>query len=382
MRAVEHLQLDPLNITARSQDLMLHGRVAGYRPEQWQQPAYGGRLFFDWGDWLAVRPMQELPYFRTKMLETARQKRHADWAIAHAALLDEMREIVRLEGPVSNRDFTMASRARVSSYRGRKDSSLALFHLWRTGEIMTADRNRFERVYDLTERVAPTEFIREEAEAATARFLLLKNIAFNGIRDSSGSFPVTGPVRAPEARMLLAELLEDGLITGLEVEGQRGPQYLLSSDLPLLDDLLNNRVPAEWRPLAETNLESVKFLAPLEPTTARGRSAKLFGFEYIWEVYKPADKRRWGYYVLPVLWGDELVARVDLKLDRPNSTLQLLGFWLEDEATGKKPGFAEALGRGFADLQQFVSAQKLDLEPIRPVALRAATRKAARAANG
>lgn len=380
MQSIEHLQLDPLNITARSQDLKLHARVAGYQPEQWQQPAYAERQFFDWGDWLAVRPMQELPYFRTQMRAVSRQPRHADWAAAHSGLLAEIRETVRLDGPVSNRDFTMDSRTRVNSYRGRKDSSLALFHLWRTGEIMTTDRNRFERIYDLTERVAPAELIYEEGEAATARYLLLKNIAFNGIRDAAGSFPVTGPVRAAEARKLLTELVGDGLVTEVTVEGWRGPHYLLTSDLPLLAELLQDRVPAEWQPLAETSLEAVTFLAPLEPVSARGRALKLFGFEYIWEVYKPVHKRRWGYYVLPILWGDELVARTDLKLDRSTNTLQVLGFWLEQPATGNNADFAEALGRGFANLQQFLSAAKLDLSPIRPVALRSAARKSAKAA--
>ncbi len=71
MRAVEHLQLDPLNITARSQDLMLHARVQDYEPEAWQQHAYGRRQFFDWGGWLAVRPMTELPYFRRYMQDYA-----------------------------------------------------------------------------------------------------------------------------------------------------------------------------------------------------------------------------------------------------------------------------------------------------------------------
>lgn len=155
MQAIEHMQLDPLNITARSQDLMLHARVQDYHPEQWQQPTYGDRKFFDWGDWLAVRSMHELPYFRALMQASALQKRHSDWANAHTDLLNEIREIVRAEGPVSNRDFKTATRKRVDAYRGRKDSSLALFHLWRTGEVMTTDRNRFERVYDLTERVAP-----------------------------------------------------------------------------------------------------------------------------------------------------------------------------------------------------------------------------------
>src|SRR5690554_1135591 len=213
MRAVEHLQLDPLNITARSQDLMLHARVDGYEPEAWQEPAYSQRQFFDWGAWLAVRPMDELPYFRTHMLEAAAAPRQREWAGTHAALLDEMRQVLRDEGPVSNRDFDMKNRQRVDSYRGRKDSAVALYYLWTVGEVMIHSRNRFERTYDLTERIAPAEFITEKPAHEVERFMMLKGVAFHGLRDSSGSYPVTGAMYAAPAKALLQELTLDGLLT-------------------------------------------------------------------------------------------------------------------------------------------------------------------------
>lgn len=171
---------------------MLHARVADYEPEAWQRKAYGERKFFDWGGWLAVRPMDELPYFRTYMAETARHPYYVEWVKAHAEVLNEMRQVVREEGPVSNRDFEMNARKRVDSYRGRKDSSVALYYLWNTGEVMIHDRSRFERSYDLTERIAPSELIQEAPIHEVERFMMLKNVAFAGIRDSSGSFPIPG----------------------------------------------------------------------------------------------------------------------------------------------------------------------------------------------
>jgi uncharacterized protein YcaQ len=378
MRAVEHLQLDPLNITARSQDLMLHARVADYAPESWQQPTYDERKFFDWGGWLAVRPMEELPYFRHYMVEAAQEPQHTDWAKAHAALLAEMRAVVREEGPVSNRDFAMASRNRVNSYRGRKDSALALYHLWRTGEVMIHGRERFERSYDLTERIAPAELICEAPAHEAERFMMLKRVAFEGLHDRGGSaFPIPGAYRVGEVRELLDELTHDGLLVAVQVEGRRGKQHLLATDLPLLEALLSGRVPEAWQPVGLTTSDAVTFLAPLDPVSARGRAAKVFGFDYVWEVYKPVDKRKWGYYVLPILWGDALVARADLKLDRSTNTLQVLGFWLEEPATGKDAAFATALGRGFANLRRFLAAERLDVSAIRPVALRKEVRKVA-----
>src|SRR5690606_34428760 len=197
MRAVENLQLDPLNITARSQDLMLHARVAGYQPEGWQALAYGERRFFDWGGWLAVRPMEELPYFRSYMREAARHPELVSWAETHAGVLDEMRAVLRERGPVSNRDFETKERARVSSYLVRE---------------------------------AP----RDEAE----RFMVLKAVAFHGLHDGSRCFPMPGPTKVGPTRQRLAELVADGLVSEVTVEGQRGTHYLLTRELPLLDELM------------------------------------------------------------------------------------------------------------------------------------------------
>jgi uncharacterized protein YcaQ len=122
-----------------------------------------------------------------------------------------------------------------------------------------------------------------------------------------------------------------------------------------------------------TTTDEVVFLAPLDPVSARGRAKVLFGFDYIWEVYKPKEKRKFGYYTLPVLWGDRLVARFDSKLDRPTNTFVILGLWLEDEALGRDEAFAEALGRGFTRFVAFLGANKLDARAIREPLLRQRT---------
>ena len=116
-----------------------------------------------------------------------------------------------------------------------------------------------------------------------------------------------------------------------ETKGSKDPvRYLLTEDLPLLEELHAGRIPAAWQPTGPTTEEEAAFLAPLEIVSARGRALPLFQFDYKWEVYKPLEERRWGYYVLPILYGDRLVARLEPKLDRPTRTLTILGFWLED----------------------------------------------------
>src|SRR4029453_1413406 len=122
MRTMEYLQLDPLQIIARSQDIKLHSRVLDYTPGLWEKLTYQQRKFFDWGGWLAVRPMDELPHWRVIMRrERENNSRMLSIERDHAEAIVEMRAILRERGTVTNRDFAMAARTRTQSYRGRKD---------------------------------------------------------------------------------------------------------------------------------------------------------------------------------------------------------------------------------------------------------------------
>lgn len=375
MRAIEYLQLDPLQIIARSQDIMLYGRVLDYTPGLWEEVTYQQRQFFDWGGWLAIRPMDELPHWRVVM----RRERDGNYGDArirqmahdHAEAITEMRAILQEREAVSNRDFKLETRKRTQSYRGRKDSSLALYYLWRTGEAMTHHRENFERMYALTEKVAPAHLIYESDEAQAERFLIKKEVSFSGlarISRTSESWQRGEPERA--AKKLLETILADGDLIQVKVEGWKAVLYALGSDAEILHDLSAGRVPQAWTPLTTATTEEVVFLAPLDPVSARGRAKVLFGFDYVWEVYKPVEKRKFGYYTLPVLWGDRLVARFDSKLDRPTNTFIILGFWLEDEALGKDEAFAEALAAGFARFVKFLGASKLEAEAINEPLLR------------
>jgi uncharacterized protein YcaQ len=375
MRAIEYLQLDPLQIVARSQDITLHSRVLEYKPGMWEDVTYKKRKFFDWGGWLAARPMDELPYWRTVM-HRERDGHYGDSRIRgmardHADAISEMRAILRERGIVSNRDFEMATRTRTQSYRGRKDSALALYYLWRTGEVMTHHRERFERVYALTEQVAPAHLIRESSNAETDRFLIKKEISFSGlsrIKRTSETWQRGEPDRA--AKKMLEEMLADGEIIEVKVEGWKALHHALGSDAKILNDLSAGRLPKLWTPLDTTTTEEVVFLAPLDQVSARGRAKVLFDFDYVWEVYKPVHQRKFGYYTLPILWGDQLVGRFDSKLDRTTNTFVILGLWLEDKALGKNDVFAEALARGFARFVTFLGASKLNAKAIAEPLLR------------
>jgi uncharacterized protein len=378
MRQMEYLQLDPLQIIARSHDIQLHSRVLDYRPGLWEEPAYGQRQFFDWGAWLAVRAMEELPHWRVVMRrEKQTNSRLRNTAQEHAAAVEEMRLLLKERGTVSNRDFEMAKRTRTNSYRGRKDSSLALYYLWLTGEVMIHHRENFERVYALTEAVAPDHLIRESEESEADRFLVRKEVRFAGLsrlKRTSESFHRGVPHE--QGLSLIEKMLEEGELIPVQVEGWKQVHCAPASDLPLLEDLSAGRVPAAWKPLGLTTLEEAVFLAPLDPVSARGRAKILFGFDYVWEVYKPVQQRRFGYYVLPVLWGDRLAARFDSKLDRTSGTFVILGLWLEDETLGQNEAFAGALAGGFARFVTFLGASRLDAAGIAEPLLRKRVRAA------
>ena len=367
MRAMEDLQLDPLVVVARAHDLALQSRVVDYAIDDWATLTYERREFFEWGGWLAVRPMEELPAFRVLMRREREQGHWLEVERDHHDAIEEMRGILRSGREVSNRDFAMGDRTRIDHYRGRKDSALALHYLWRVGEAMVSRRERFERVYALTEAVAPASALREMDEAEADDMLALKAVAAAGLTRLNGvkSAYVYGHKATPaEEAEWRDRWLADGSLIDVRVEGWRATQVALGSDAAILTGLEAGRVPAEWAPLETTTDEEATFLSPLDPVSARGRAKPLFDFEYTWEVYTPAAKRKFGYYVLPILWGDRLVGRFDPKLDRATGTLLILGLWLEDEALAKDGAFADALVAGMRRFMTFLGVRRIDVGAV------------------
>lgn len=367
MRVMEHVQLDPLAIIARAQDLALASRVIGYRPDDWMALAYERRRFFEWGGWLALRPMDELPYYRV-LMRREREGWWPQWAAAgHGPAIEEMREVLRKRREVSNRDFAIADRTRVDSYRGRKDSSVALHYLWRTGEAMVTRRERFERVYARTKAVAPARFLVEASDAETDEHLLMKSVAAAGITKLNGAGGTLLRSFSPgDAAAWKRRLVGDGVLIDVDIEGVKMTGLVaLASDGPILETLAAGRTPRAWKPLEATTTDEVTFLSPLDPVIHnRERTRQVFAFDYKWEVYDKPEKRKFGYYTLPILWGDRIVARMDAALDRTTMTLVIKGLWFEDDALAKNGVFGQAFGRGLARLAEFVGAASVDARAI------------------
>jgi uncharacterized protein YcaQ len=378
---MEDLQLDPLVVVARAHDLMLASRVVDYAIDDWAILTYQRREFFEWGGWLAVRPMEELPYFRVLMRREREQARWIEIEREHHEAIEEMRAVLRSGREVSNRDFAMRDRTRIDDYRGRKDSALALHYLWRVGEAMVTRRERFERVYALTEAVAPAWALREVDDAEAEDVLFRKAVAADGLTKLTAidSF-LRRRDGVTELATWRADRLADGTLVEVRVEGWRATQVALRSDAALLAELEAGGVPAAWAPLETTTDEEATFLSPLDPVSARGRAKPLFGFDYVWEVYKPVEKRSFGYYTMPILWGDRLVGRFDPKLGRATGTLVILGLWLEDPALAREAAFAEAMAAAMTRFRAFVGARRIDVSAMPRSPLR--TRLAKRAGRG
>jgi len=373
---MQGLQLDPLNIVARSQEIALYGRVLDFKLKYLYQAAYEKRVFFDYGGWLFMYPMSEFPYWRLHM-----KRRKAQGMYYDEAYRDPPAEVVKFvlnelhtRGPLGNRDFG-GEALKTWSYRGRKEASIALFYLWLIGEVMITNRKGFDRIYDLRERVLPREFDYSVTESEAEEFFSRKTIAHLGMarentwRTSFSSY-IHRDVTREEGKERVEQLIDQGIASRVRVEGSKDIYLILNSDQPHLSELEAGRIPKSWKPLGPSTEEEVTLLAPLEIVSARGRAKKVFDFEYLWEVYKPVDQRRWGYYTLPILYGDELVARLDPKLDRKTGTLHILGFWLEEDAP-KDEAFASALAHGLIRFAKLVNARKVAVDGVKPLKLRA-----------
>ena len=379
LRQMQGLQLDPLTMVARSQDIAMYGRVLNYKPAHLYKMAYQQRKAFDYGGWLFMYPMSEFPYWGLPMKHRRQHGIHYE-SFRHppAELVKHVLDELRERGPLGNRDFEGA-KVSAWSYRGRKEASIALFYLWLTGEVMITNRKGFDRIYDLRERVLPREFDFEVTDSEAEDFFIRKSIAFLGMaRENIWRTDLSGylnrDVPREEAKTRIESLIEQGVVARVCVENSKDSYLYLNSDQPHLSELEAGRIPKKWKPAGPSTQEEVTFLAPLEIVSARGRSKKVFDFEYLWEVYKPAHLRRWGYYTLPILYGDDLVARLDPKLDRKTNTLHVLGFWLEDDAP-KDEAFASALAKGLRRFADMIDAKKFDLSGIKPIKLRSYLKK-------
>jgi uncharacterized protein YcaQ len=358
------LQFDPLEVPgARNHDLVLHARVAGYRREWCEQWLYGPdrRLIELYNKSLNLLPMHELPHYRVSWrrnrleIEDGILTEQAD--VAKAIL-----KRLKADGPLSTAAFSEHGHAVDWWWAPTRASRAVMEALFVTGRIGIARREGNRRYYDLIERLVAPELLRlEESEEDGMTRRLLSRFRATGLTTPVGTqTEVMYSAGSTADRVRRTARLEDeGLLLPVELEGHRGIRYVVADEEPILEATAD--ATAQPPP-------AVSFLGPLDPLVwDRKLLRSLWGFDYLWEVYVPEPKRRWGYYVLPILFGDRLVGRIEPRLDRKAQMLNVLGIWFEQSfAPMEAPGFIAALADAMEDYRSFVGASKLTWPRTQP----------------
>ncbi len=361
MRVIDRLgslQFDPLEVAGRNHDLAVLARIDGYRRAWTDRLLYEDRVLYETHNkGLSLVPTAELPLYRITW-DLNRIEHDGKAFDEHAPLVEELLERIRASGPMSSTDIE--PRAAIDWYWRPTNQVRALLEaLAEAGIVGLARREGNRRVYDLAERLFPADLLADRrTQDEQRRHKLLSRFRAHGLLGTSGQAELwlgTGPTNgrggvaattAADRVRRRAELIDQGLLTPVAVEGLKGNRFVLNEEMPLLDqaqrEIATGRSP-DGRPAG------VAFLAPLDPLVwDRQLLRPLFGFDYVWEVYVPASKRRWGYYVLPIWFGDRLVGRIEPRIDRQARALRILGIWWEDgfdplAEDGFVDGFANAL---------------------------------------
>jgi uncharacterized protein YcaQ len=323
------IQFDPLNIVGRNPDLVLQSRVADYRPAMLYALTYEERRIYDYWDKMMSRLlMRDWPNMAPRRADMSAH--HAPRRAEYAAHVQVILDMLRQQGPMSSLDFKeQHGLARKMDWRwGPMRAAKALMEMLSdTGELMVSFRRGSRRYYDLAERVLPAEIAAQPLLTDRQAYLEWRVVrrcqGLGLVGPGMGGEIWAGVAKAPERARAIETLVEQGEMTPLRIEGDGRTHYLLTGDLPYLEAAR----ASEPAPRAA-------FIAPLDNLLwSRNLIERLFGFRYVWEVYKPAHQRRYGYYVLPVLYGDRFVARFDAKLDRKKGELFLLSWhWEPDES--------------------------------------------------
>ena len=368
------IQFDPIDVAGRNHDLVLLARVADYRREQTDRLLYETRALYEtYNKGLSIVPSAEMPWYRITW-DRARRRHEGGTFDEHAPLVEELLTRIRDTGPMAATD--VEPRAAIEWYwRPTNQVRAILEALAEAGTLGLARRDRNRRVYDLIERLLPAELLERRESARDAfRHKLLSRYRAHGLLGVSGSAElwygtapqdVVGledglPLKVAARRVLHAELVERGALVPVDVEGVAGPRFVPVTALERLDqaeaEIARGQPPGLAAP-------GVVFLAPLDPLVwDRDLLRSLYGFDYIWEAYVPEARRRWGYYVLPVLFGDRLVGRVYPRADRKAGVLEIADIWWED---GFSPlaaeGFLDGLAEAIAAQQRFNSLERIGL---------------------
>jgi uncharacterized protein YcaQ len=358
-RRLGSIQFDPIAVAGRSHDLVLHARVAGYDPA-WCDLLYERREVFEaYNKGLSLVPTDDFPWFRVMVSRSSPHVLPDNRQVAERVL-----ERIRAEGPLSALDFERERGPTVDWFGAPRNVVSAVLEAYTdTGVLGLARRDGNRRYYDLLERLLPRDVLERDLPLEDKlRHKLLSRFRAHGLLGIGGGgdiFGGLGPAKPrpdmpghPGRTALREELVDEGELVPVEVEGVRAKRFVLRDEVELL------AAPPEPPP-------SVAFLPPFDPLVwDRGLLASLFGFDYVWELFFPEARRRFGWYVLPLLFRDRFVGRIEPRIDRDRRIVQILGLWWEDAFRPQHAdGFVDAMRAALRAYLAFAGATRVEWPP-------------------
>jgi len=359
------LQFDPLEVPgARNHDLVLHARIDGYRREWCEGWLYGPdrRLIEIYNKSLNLLPIEELPHYRVSWDRNAPAMDEGILA-EQAPVAEAILRRLKSDGPLSTAAFSEHGHAVDWWWAPTRASRAVMEALFVAGRIGISRREGNRRYYDLIERLVPRDLLRlRESEEDGMTHRLLSRYRATGLTMPAGGTQTEVMYSAGNTKDRVRRterLVDEGILLPVNVDGLPKTRYVIAAEEPLLDAAADPGSIADPR---------VAFIAPLDPLLWDRRLVReLWGFDYLWEVYVPEAKRRWGYYVLPILFGDRLVGRIEPRLDRKARSLTVLGIWFEPGFNPREGGrFVTAFADALDAYRDFVGATKVSWPRTRP----------------
>ncbi len=338
------LQIDSVNVVARAHRLTLFSRLGGYDPGLIERAFVNKKELFEyWAHEASLVPMGDWPLYQHRMEYRGTWQRYRELEERHPGFIDRVLDEIGERGALSVGDLADPGE-RAGSWWGWSNGKVVLEWLFARGKVTVSHRRNFTRYYDLPERVIPPEIralpVPDLAEARRA--LLLKGAASMGVattRDLADYYRIN--IRA--ARPVVDELAAEGALERVRVEGWKDDAFIH---------------PEAGKP---RSVDGRSLLCPFDSLIwYRERAERLFGFHYRIEIYVPAPKRVYGYYVFPFLLGDDLVARVDLKADREAGILRARGAYLEEGKGAAR--VAPALAIELAEMAAWLGLGEVSVE--------------------
>ena len=327
------IQYDPVDVCGKNAELTLLSRVKGFTKKTLADLLYKDRLLVDYADKeLAIWAREDWPYFAPYR---ERSRMHGNQFQGLSELEEEAIAYIREHGPVSSDTLPMEGTifwhsSMHWSGHWEKESQAArsvLEQLYTDGVLLIHHKSGTRKYYDLAEKYFDAELLNAPSPCPDAeafrQWRVARRIGAVGLLWNRRSDAWLGmDMNTEERNRAFAELEESGRICEVRTEGIRFPLYLLKEDLPLLESVLDDT--ADRKPRLE-------FLAPLDPMLwDRKLIEALWDFQYSWEIYTPREKRRYGYYVLPVLYGEKLIGRMEAVAERKTQSLEVRHIWYEE----------------------------------------------------